>query len=126
MVDELLPCPFCGSEAEVYVNSRGYKMVACVDCEAEADLEIWDARVCSCHGDYHIVDANKKVDHIPDTSEMMWISVDDRLPDEYVEVLACDKLGTIQNDHLLDDGGWLLGFNDVNHWMPLPPAPPLK
>ena len=128
MVDELLPCPFCGSEAEVYVNSRGYKMVACVDCEAEADLGIWDARVCSCHGDYHIVDANKKVDHIPDASKMIWVSADDRLPDEGQEVLYYTKvsgalLGRYREDGVFGNVFGELAWGGGVYWMPLPEPP---
>ena len=51
---KLLPCPFCGSDAEYYCNIYGVKWVFCTECDAqlsddnsdleEAQIKIWNTR----------------------------------------------------------------------------------
>jgi hypothetical protein len=61
---------------------------------------------------------------------MKWISVENRLPEEEVEVLGLvlyedDTYGYDLNEHF--DGEWLLSGSQVKvtHWMPLPEPPEL-
>ena len=58
---------------------------------------------------------------------MEWISVEDRLPDDMVEVLviadgnmaiAFHRKGTWSSED-----AWLLYDHDITHWQPLPPPP---
>lgn len=53
MFDELLPCPFCGAEAEVFEEDEGWWKVECKECygimrgaETEKDvIRNWNKRV---------------------------------------------------------------------------------
>ena len=105
-------CPFCGGNnitLELAVNNRLW--VKCFGCTATAWLEDWNARA----------------DHIPDTSKMMWISVDDRLPDEFTRVLA--SIGRRLEVLQLNGDSWecederFLRMGAVTHWMRLPEPP---
>ena len=54
-----------------------------------------------------------------------WISVEDRLPDEYADVLVVFPVGSrhiYEVDHV-EDGGWFWNASEVTHWMPLPEPP---
>jgi hypothetical protein len=67
--------------------------------------------------------------------KMIWISVEERLPEVSVTVLAWDKDdGPVVAERLIrkslgDDGHWYVNWDgciypaDITHWMPLP-APP--
>lgn len=64
------------------------------------------------------------VNNAPTVRNAIWISVKDRLPDEYENVLASNfPFGIIYVNRLIDkkDGEWL--YDGVTHWMPLPPLP---
>lgn len=56
-----------------------------------------------------------------------WISVKDRLPELYVDVLIFTKGGTIAVDRLERIMSWGEDFynygQNVTHWMPLPQKP---
>lgn len=60
-----------------------------------------------------------------------WISVEDRLPDENIDVLVLAKSGWMGvRFYRLDDGvhawGWYPGglpIGNSSHWMPLPDPP---
>jgi hypothetical protein len=70
---------------------------------------------------------------------MMWISVEDRLPEEHKHVLAYSITGTIHPAYLSMIGGtdpqWTIAgfggayflhddsFGFITHWMPLPEPP---
>lgn len=53
-----------------------------------------------------------------------WISIDDRLPDAYKHVIACDADGyitiTFHNKQWRDENS---DIGKVTHWQPLPPPP---
>ena len=63
-----------------------------------------------------------------------WISVEERLPEPYQNVLTCawklfgpDRKRVCGIDYVLDNGEWACGGESyktmVTHWMPLPKAP---
>ena len=63
-----------------------------------------------------------------------WISVEERLPEPYQNVLTCawklfgpDRKRVCGIDYVLDNGEWACGGESyktmVTHWMPLPSAP---
>lgn len=61
---------------------------------------------------------------------MKWISVKVRLPEKGVEVLVWSWYTKVTRVWTLDEGGvwedeygYLQDFEDVTHWMPLPPPP---
>lgn len=55
-----------------------------------------------------------------------WISVDERLPETYEDVLCFDRRSVII-DFMCSDGTWC-GIHDkpITHWMPLPEPPKMK
>lgn len=63
-----------------------------------------------------------------------WISVEDRLPEPFVSVLACipseEPLPTVHESYIADHGAWVCILTaeryktgEVTHWMPLPEPP---
>ena len=71
-------------------------------------------------GTHTINDAIEYIDtHVPE-----WISVNDRLPERYVNVLTCDIHGNIHENWLYKANPecWSHGYN-ITHWMPLPQLP---
>ena len=55
-----------------------------------------------------------------------WISVEDRLPEDDVQVLACTKHGKAFSAHC-ERGRWRVsGSVKVTHWMPLPEPPEVE
>ena len=64
-------------------------------------------------------------DHFKSKSE--WISVEERLPEMYEDVLYFNG-HSVGVDFICSDGMWCEEdvHNDVTHWMPLPEAPKVK
>jgi len=65
-------------------------------------------------------------------SKPKWISVNERMPEKYVNVLchlrSLDRQSEYYSiDHLMEDGQWWKAANswkhEVTHWMPLPEPP---
>ena len=63
-----------------------------------------------------------------------WISVEDRLPEPFVSVLACipseEPLPTVHESYIADHGAWVCILTaeryktgEVTHWMPMPQPP---
>lgn len=97
--------------------------------------------LAECHVDY-LDDAKLYTDYDTMAQKLVsrgyckrseWISVEERLPDKYGDVICCTRNGTI----------WQLTYNptyklfnvsydnvenamDVTHWMPLPEPPKMK
>ena len=113
MIEELKPCPFCGGDKLariLHVNNRA--SVCCYSCTAKAWEEDWQ----------------KRADHIPDASKMIWVSADDRLPDEGQEVLYYTKvsgalLGRYREDGVFGNVFGELAWGGGVYWMPLPEPP---
>ena len=102
MSGRLLPCPFCGGEAE-YHGECDMVAVRCSNCgagtsgwwdEPEEAAEEWNRR--------------------PDR----WIPVTERLPEEGETILVWHKDGYIMLlVNMFDE------MEDVTHWRPLPAGP---
>ena len=69
-----------------------------------------------------------------DVTVQEWISVEDRLPEPFVSVLACipseEPLPTVHESYIADHGAWVCILTaeryktgEVTHWMPLPEPP---
>lgn len=52
-----------------------------------------------------------------------WISVKDRLPEQYTDVIVFTKSGTITVDYVDENGDFYYYGEYVTHWMPLPQKP---
>ena len=63
-----------------------------------------------------------------------WVSVEDRLPEPFVSVLACipseEPLPTVHESYIADHGAWICILTaeryktgEVTHWMPIPQPP---
>lgn len=62
----------------------------------------------------------------PNNVGSKWISVGDRLPDAWVDVLSCDRNKNLTVDCVDKKGKWYSEYADleeVTHWMPLPEPP---
>jgi hypothetical protein len=94
----LLPCPFCGESKEL---TECISFVECEGCLARSFKSKWNNR------------------YFP------WISVKDRLPDMYVEVLSIDKEKNTVVSWVKYNNGWESNddFYEITHWMPLPLLP---
>lgn len=69
--------------------------------------------------------SKKNIEELP-TIETEWISVNERLPEEWVEVLTNYKWLYYWIAHIEWDLWWVdseYSKNSVSHWMPLPPNP---
>ena len=53
---------------------------------------------------------------------MDWISVKDRLPNKYCEVIIATDDGTVKSAVYLPNGKWNT-FLNITHWMEYPEAP---
>lgn len=58
-----------------------------------------------------------------------WISVKDRLPEEFAPVIVCRKGGKVESG-MLDVNGWWKVYGtrtkNVTHWMPWPEPPEVE
>ena len=127
-MENLKPCPFCGSEAESYETTTG----SLVECSN------FDCHVGTLNNDW----TKKKVISIWNTRTSGWISVDDALPEALTSVLVNISNDRVKNDvseaYHRQNGAFVpqyeLGKNGlkagdcegVTHWMPLPQPPSLK
>ena len=69
---ELLPCPFCGSDDVQYYPADGY--VECLKCEGSGPVE----------------DRDMGIGVRWDRRASQWASVEERLPENYTDVLCLD------------------------------------
>lgn len=53
---------------------------------------------------------------------MDWISVKDRMPDKYCEVIIASDDGAVKSAVYMSNGKWNT-FLNVTHWMEYPEAP---
>lgn len=61
------------------------------------------------------------------SKQSAWISVDDRLPEEYTHVIVCDEDGNV-GEAVYSKGGYFEWVENERiafstHWMPLPEPP---
>lgn len=57
---------------------------------------------------------------------MEWISVKDKLPELFVDVIVCRRGSAVESGLRLTDGWWKVfgtRVKDVTHWMPMPDPP---
>ena len=57
---------------------------------------------------------------------MEWISVNDKLPELYTDVIVCRRGTVVESGRRVNDGWWKVfgvRVKDVTHWMPLPDPP---
>jgi len=116
MSDELKPCPFCKTNMrEVWLRNES---------------SLWfehPRRGCMLDGQRFKIAAWN-------TRQPEWVSVDDRLPEDFMEVLVRtpDYVVEAYYDRRDTDSGWqcwlrktevILTYANVTHWMPLPEPP---
>lgn len=74
----------------------------------------------------YTIENHQVADHLLANGVTMqeWISVKDRLPDPFVDVLV-SRNGKISIDYYEEDGSFAYDFKGrrVTHWMPLPQPP---
>lgn len=58
-------------------------------------------------------------------SKSEWISVEERLPEPYIDVITYDTVEFFEANYLTKDGVWAKGVL-VSHWLPLPEPPKMK
>ena len=111
---ELKPCPFCGGEADC--NNAGFMQYGwkkwAVECPIRGVVT-------------HFFDTEEKATAAWNMRAMRceWISAEDRLPEDDVQVLACTKHGKAFSAHC-EKGKWRVsGSVKITHWMPLPEPP---
>jgi Lar family restriction alleviation protein len=103
---ELLPCPFCGSDAEA-IDLAGYE-IWCKECSAQ---------VMSYSGTLDDAVAAWN------TRSSGWISVQNRLPEPDALILVC-KEGSSPKDVTVTDGWYIREMqHKYTHWQPLPSPP---
>lgn len=118
MSEELLPCPFCGGEAEILeaIVEFIYKEIGiyaiCKKCRASTQYYKTKEEALTAW--------NRRADG--------WIPVSERLPEEYTMVLVWEGDYAFRAEHA--EGKWYEATNEpisehvnITHWMPLPPAP---
>lgn len=106
-------------ESEVYTKD-----------EADAVMDAYEARIkeleeqCTKY-QAELMNNDPALNCVP-----KWISVKDRLPEEYNEMLVYDCDGSIYVAELIDNGDckrWMTSFFvttiENTHWLPLPPPP---
>ena len=52
-----------------------------------------------------------------------WVSVKDKLPEQYTDVIVFTKGSTIAVDYVDENGDFYYYGQNVTHWMPLPEPP---
>ena len=77
---------------------------------------------------YYGIEAAHLADHLiaNGVTVQEWISVKDRLPESWKDVLAFYEDKTISIDAMSDGGKWYSDYvrtNKITHWMPLPKPP---
>ena len=120
-----LPCPFCGGRPEIS-RQRAHLPENCdpfwvIECPKENDCDVWPMATGNTRADA-IRFWNTRAPEKP-----LWISVDESLPDDEIEVLVVSICGdpTIA---FMTGLIWRSVFdqaklNGVTHWMHLPAKP---
>ena len=57
---------------------------------------------------------------------MEWISVNDKLPELFADVIVCRRGSAVGPGRRITDGWWKVfgtRVKDVTHWMPMPDPP---
>ena len=123
MSGELKPCPFCGGTTLGFDSHRGQAWVECKTCWNRGPLAGWNI---DDDGDADAVEKwNARADN--------WISVEDRLPEQWKEVLIaraqifdgklsyCYAIAYHDGHHFGDHNRYFL---DASHWKELTPPHP--
>lgn len=111
-MNELKPCPFCGSTTSLEMSESNYPNDKYVVCNFNKG---------GCGGSTGSGDSDEEAIQKWNRREAQrWIPVSERLPKENGTYWICDKYGDV-TDLSFIDGEFV--WNDVTHWMPLPTAP---
>lgn len=122
--------PMC---EETFNNlEKQYRELAKVKAESEqieemADL-LCEAKEHDCKGgnDCLCVKQAEALYNAGYRKQSGWISVDERLPNAFVNVITCDRDNRVRMDFYCGKlNGWNRG-EFITHWMPLPEAPKKK
>lgn len=114
-MSELIPCPFCGGEAELCYSEVD---TFCRKCNVIQETEMWNTRPIEDELRARIAELE---------AERRWIPVSERLPEANKCVLIYDAGGNMTVDILVKSGGvetyfWLPKYR-ILFWMPLPEPP---
>jgi hypothetical protein len=124
------------------MSRPGVGLSRCIWCGDMYDCGSYPSVYCSpkCRGEAAIEELAKALAEAQDSSSDGWISVNDRLPEDLVGVLAfCPEALTGEPTTVIAwwhdpktsyggrwtiSGGTWLDKHDITHWQPLPEAPP--
>ena len=101
-VDELVE--FCDTERSMLNAHNGGNSVACAALR-------------------RVVDFVKEYAVETEPKESEWVSVKDKFPEQYTDVIVFTKGGTIAVDYVDENGDFYYYGEYVTHWMPLPQKP---
>jgi len=128
-MSELIPCPFCGGEAELCYSEVD---TFCRKCNVIQETEMWNTRPIEDELRARIAELEAESDQLTarlcqERQDDKWIPVSERLPEANKCVLIYDAGGNMTVDILVKSGGvetyfWLPKYR-ILFWMPLPEPP---
>ena len=130
-MSELIPCPFCGGEAELCYSEVD---TFCRKCNVMQETELWNNRPIEDALTARIAELEAEIERLTVHSDIerqddKWIPVSERLPEMNVRVLIASS-GYVSTDFLCVKTYPRFRFEGsvypVTHWMPLPEPPEVK
>lgn len=145
---ELVQSVHCCAENQCEICPRGDTPVGCIECKTKladdttdaieellAEVEHWKLEAAANETDRkYLIDENRKlVNSLMNFRVPHWISVEERLPDEWREVLTYSPIHSDEKNPHMIQLCWYIGFGKwrecqygeimeipITHWMPLP------